>query len=92
MAQSRCLFVTSNSNEIWLQISKQVEEVCFVSPDPNEYLCFTPEALTGIVFGAKMPPKYQTGFKFLVKTLKQWEHVSFYSAKLDPKKYVVNIV
>lgn len=71
---------------------KYEEEVRFVSPDPNEYLCFTPEALTGIVFGAKMPPKYQTGFKFLVKTLKQWEHVSFYSAKLDPKKYVVNIV
>ena len=75
---------------------KYEEEVRLTYNDPNKYFDFKAEALTEIVFGAKMSPEYQTGFKFLIKTMSkqknEWRHVSCYNAKLDPKKYVVNIV
>lgn len=65
------------------------------SNENNEFVDFEAKVLTGIVFGAKMPKEYHAGFNFLLKTLNErkneWEHISFYSAKLDPKKYVVNI-
>lgn len=75
---------------------KYEEEVRLTYNDPNKYFDIKAEALTEIVFGAKMSPEYQTGFKFLIKTMSkqknEWRHVSCYNAKLDPKKYVVNIV
>ena len=71
---------------------KYEEEVRLIYVNTEEYFDFQPKSLTGIVFGAKMPPEYQAGFRFLVETLNEWKHASFSSAELDRKKYAVSIL
>lgn len=70
---------------------KYEKEVRLIYVNTKEYFDFQAESLTGIVFGAKMPPEYQAGFRFLVETLNELGHVSFSNAELDRKKYAVNI-
>jgi len=71
---------------------KYEEEVRLIYFKSGEYFDFQPKSLTGIVFGAKMSPIYQAGFRYLVKTLNELGHVSFSSAELDRKKYAVSIL
>lgn len=69
------------------------KEVRLIWNDQKEYFDFQ-ESLTGIIFGAKMPPECQKGFQFLVETLNEstpGNKIEIKCAELDPRKYEVNL-
>lgn len=57
----------------------------------NEYRDFSPEALSGLILGAKMPDRYKEGFRFLLENLPDYSDTPLSSAKIDPWKYQVDI-
>ena len=80
------------SGKILLSKSKHweyEEEVRQIYQKKTEYFDFLPESLSGIIFGAKMPDLYRTGFQFLLKQLNL--NIPTECAQLDLYKYEVNI-
>jgi hypothetical protein len=62
----------------------------FFSNHDSEYETFPPDALTRIIFGFKMPEKFQKAIKTLVSSLDQYRTM-FVRSKLNPHKYKIDI-
>lgn len=56
----------------------------------KEYFEFSPDCLTNVIFGAKMPFSYQKGFSVLIQGLQKYK-TTLSSAKLNSYKYQVDI-
>jgi hypothetical protein len=74
-----------------IQLLKEADKI-IESPDGNIHLfALPPAAITGIILGHRMKPKYRAAIIELVKDEARYGHVSLYETVLSEISYDVEI-